>query len=378
MVIGFVSKADPFHNRVAWSGTYYKLREAIELAGFDVRWIPCGNTLYETLLMFLLKVWNNTLGRKSKWLLELHFRPIAKLRAKELDTNPIVKECDCLFFPCGAQMAPFSKIRMPYIYLSDATASIMKDYYWINYNKKSLEMAFELDEMASQKAFANIRSSQWANDSLTNDYHCDSSKCHVLEFGPNIDINDITPCQPYKGGQLRILFSGVYWNRKGGDVAVEVTELLRDKGIDARLTVAGPDRIPKRCEGKSYIDYVGYLNKNKKDDYKTYLELYAQSHIFLLPTKAECSAIVYSEAAAAGLPCYTYLTGGTGNYVVNGVNGRAIPLEATANDFAEQIIQDIHAGKLPSFREGASRISSERLSWEAWATGFAKIMVKFN
>ena len=42
MVIGFVSRSDPFHDRVAWSGTTYKLREAIELAGFEVRWIPYG------------------------------------------------------------------------------------------------------------------------------------------------------------------------------------------------------------------------------------------------------------------------------------------------------------------------------------------------
>lgn len=77
MIIGFVSKADPFHDRVAWSGTYFKLREAIQLTGFEVRWIPCGNTLCESFMMFLLKVWNNTFVIKYKWLLELHFRPIA-------------------------------------------------------------------------------------------------------------------------------------------------------------------------------------------------------------------------------------------------------------------------------------------------------------
>lgn len=38
--IGYVTAADPFHDRKAWSGTIYKVREAIENAGFNVFWIP--------------------------------------------------------------------------------------------------------------------------------------------------------------------------------------------------------------------------------------------------------------------------------------------------------------------------------------------------
>lgn len=34
--IGYVTAADPFHDRKAWSGTIYKVREAIENAGFNV------------------------------------------------------------------------------------------------------------------------------------------------------------------------------------------------------------------------------------------------------------------------------------------------------------------------------------------------------
>ena len=50
-VIGFVSMDDPFHNRVAWSGTVYKLREAIEMAGFEVKWIPY-NTHFKSKLLY--------------------------------------------------------------------------------------------------------------------------------------------------------------------------------------------------------------------------------------------------------------------------------------------------------------------------------------
>lgn len=374
-VIGFVAmhNHDPFHNRAAWSGSIYKLREAIEMAGFEVRWIPYNTRTKSKLLYHSINIWNRCF-RKHQWLPSHHFRPSVKAWAKEIDANPKLKECDYLFYPLTAKIANFTKNGKPYIYLSDYIVTDMLDYYFYNIIKKSKTMAIEMDTKASQKAFINIRSSKWANDGLINNYHCDKNKCHILEFGPNIDTKDIRRGQVYNGGQLKILFSGIGWDRKGGDIAVETVEILRSKGIDARLTVAGPLQCPNSCKGKDFIDYIGYLNKNDANDYEKYLDLYEHANLLLLPTKAECSAIVYSEAAAAGIPCYTYLTGGTGDYVVNGVNGYALPEGSPANAFAEQILHDIKTGRMPSLHEGALNLFHDRLSWEAWANGFSKIM----
>lgn len=372
-VIGYVSLTDPFHDKVAWSGTIYKLREAIEMAGYEVRWIPYNVSMKNKMLYYYLMVQNRIFHRR-KWVTKFHFRPLAKMWAKDIDNNPALKECDYLFFPLASQIAPFSKNGKPYINISGYTVPDMQDYYFHNENEQAMAMAIELETVAAQKALVNIRSSKWANDGLINHYHCDKNKCHILEFGPNIDTKDIRKGQTYNGGQLRILFSGIDWNRKGGNIAVEAVEILRNKGIDARLIVAGPKRCPKICKEKDFIDYIGYLNKNKANDYKKYLSLYENSHLLILPTKAECGAIVYSEAAAAGIPCYTYLTGGTGSYVVNGVNGYALPAGSPANAFAEQILHDIKTGRMPSLHEGALNLFKEKLSWEAWAKGFDKIM----
>ena len=382
-VIGFVSDYDPFHNKVAWSGTVYKLREAVEMAGFEVRWIPYNTRLRNRLLDYSVMGWNFLIHSTNSWkympcrkrlMSRFHFRPLAKAWAKEIDKCPEIKKCDYLFFPRGAQIALFSKSGKPFVNVSGYVVPDMLGYYYHNITKKSKQMAIEMDAEAAQKAFVNIRSSKWANDGLLNYYHCDSSKCHILEFGPNIDTKDIKKGQTYNGGQLKILFSGVTWGRKGGNIAVKAVEKLRSNGIDAQLIVVGPKKLPKICKGKDYIDFIGYLNKNKVEDYNKYLSLYERAHIFLLPTKAECGAIVYSEAAAAGLPCYTYLTGGAGNYVVNGVNGFALPEGASADAFAEQILNDINTGRMPSLHEGALKLFNEHLSWEAWAKGFSKIM----
>ena len=372
-VIGFVAMDDPFHNRVAWSGTIFKLREAIEMAGYEVRWIPYNVCMKNKLLYYFIMILNRYTHRKI-CLTRFHSRPLAKLWAKEIDNNPTLKECDFLFFPLCAQIAFFSKNNIPYINISGYTAPDMLDYYYHNISEEVKEIAFELEAAVAQKSLLNIRSSQWANNGLIKYYHCEKNKCHILEFGPNIDTKDIRKGQIYNGGQLRILFSGRYWGRKGGNIAVKALEKLRSNGIDAQLIVVGPKKLPKICKGKDYIDFIGYLNKNKVEDYNKYLSLYERAHIFLLPTRAECGAIVYSEAAAAGLPCYTYLTGGAGNYVVNGVNGFALPEGASADAFAEQILNDINTGRMPSLHEGALKLFNEHLSWEAWAKGFSKIM----
>ena len=39
ITFGYVSKANPFIDRKAWSGTIFKIRESIEQAGYTVRWI---------------------------------------------------------------------------------------------------------------------------------------------------------------------------------------------------------------------------------------------------------------------------------------------------------------------------------------------------
>ena len=47
---GYVSKANPFIDRKAWSGTISKIRESIEQAGYTVRWIPYTTPFFKFIL----------------------------------------------------------------------------------------------------------------------------------------------------------------------------------------------------------------------------------------------------------------------------------------------------------------------------------------
>lgn len=129
----------------------------------------------------------------------VHCEPMVREYARTIDMS-LVDKCDYLFFPGGAQISLFLKTEKPVIYYTDATVHVMEGYYWKNIEEKSMTAAKQLEERASRHAFLNIRASQWAIDSVVNDSHSDKANCHVLEFGPNIDIKDVIPITPYGGG----------------------------------------------------------------------------------------------------------------------------------------------------------------------------------
>lgn len=86
----------------------------------------------------------------------------------------------------------------------------------------------------------------------------------------------------------------------------------------------------------------------------------------ILPTRVECSGIVFNEASGFGVPTFTTDTGGISNYVKNGVNGYRLPLSATGEEFADKLEEIIQNDELPSLSANAKKVYEESNSWDAW------------
>ena len=332
ITIGYFCPINPFVDKRAWSGTFFKIREAIEKGGFKVIWIP---TTKDGVL--------NKLMRKIRERIRGGDRlPIYSWLNSLMIERKLLKQCDVYFFPGGAQIAPYLSIKRPIIYYTDATWKIMLNYYYFDLNPRII-LYGDKTEMAAIQCSINIRSSNWAATSVIEHYNGDANHNYVLEFGANIDERDIKRVQPYLGGRLNVLFSGVDWKRKGGAIAIDTVEILRRNGIDAHLFFVGinMDDIPTDYQNKEFVSYIGFLDKNNKQQYSKYIEILSSSNLFILPTNAECSAIVYCEACAFGLPIYTYDTGGVSNYVINDINGYRLPLNSTAEDFSKKILSTL-------------------------------------
>lgn len=370
--IGYVSQANPFEDKKAWSGTIYKIREAIEDAGYKVIWIPYSDNVF--MLRALRRFIKVLFGKNT---VTDHTKNYYKWCADTIDLT-LVSKCDCLFFPGNAQIAVYKKIKKPVIYYTDANFCIMVDYYWHNQPQWIIKQGNETERLAIQNSFINIRSSKWASDSVINDYDGNPDRNYVIEFGANLEDKDICRINPYTGGTLNILFSGVEWKRKGAETAILTVKQLNERGIKARLFLVGLKDVPQQYVHLPYVEYVGFLNKNYPEQYQKYINIIKQSHIFLLPTHAECSAIVFSESSAYGLPIFTYNTGGIGNYVIDGMNGYKLPLTAREKEFADCIERCLNGKEFEKLSMGGIRLYKEKLNWHSWSEAFKKIMKENN
>lgn len=369
MKIGFISISNP-NDRFAWSGTQYKFYENLSKIS-DVIWLPVKIGFIYNCYSLLYKIIAKSFGKKYS---VMHTRFGAYCMSSSIDKSRIA-DCDVLLCFSSPQLFCLHTNK-PIIYLTDATFQCLYDYYgpFSNFFKANVKEGNLIERVALNKASHIVYSSNWAKNSAINDYEIAEGKISVIEFGANIDEKDIIKHVNGRKETLHILFLGVEWERKGGDIAVKTCRILNEKGIKSTLHIVGIKELPKKYTDESIINYVGFLNKNNPQEYAKLVEVITNSDILLLPTKAECAGVAFSEASANQLPIFTYDTGGIANYVENGVNGYRLDLSCGANEFANKIISTLDNDELDNLRKGCKKIYSEKLNWNVWTTKVGNIL----
>jgi len=170
-----------------------------------------------------------------------------------------------------------------------------------------------------------ILSSQWAIDSATKYYETDADKLKLIPFSSNLstytDQNEIAEIIENRiSAGLKLLFIGVDWQRKGGDKAVDVLNKLNANGIEAKLYVVGTD-VPQQHKNNENIISLGFINKNIAAGEKRIIELLKECSFLILPTKADCTPVVFIEANSYALPVITTNVGGISSVITNNLNG---------------------------------------------------------
>lgn len=367
--IGFINTNSPL-DRKASSGTTFQMCQSLIKIGAEVIWIkPQRNYKYRFFDLFY-KALSFVSGFK---ILRTHTIIMAKLESETLNEKDIDK-CDVLFAPFASTLLYSLKTEKPIIYLSDATFSVMAGYYFKKLPSWNIKEANEIELTALKKSNYTIYASDWAYNSAIKDYNISPDKIRVFEFGANIDDQNIIPHEFIYKNHLDLLFLGVDWDRKGGDIAVEACKYLIEKGLLVTLHIVGIKNLRNDVLNLPFIENYGFLNKNKVEDYDKLVRIIQKSHCLLLPTKAECAGIVFCESSAYGLPIFTYKTGGIANYVYNGKNGYMLPINATGKDFGRKIEECLESGELASMSEIAIKVYKEKLNWSVWGQNIEKLI----
>ena len=365
--IGFLTMGSADNPRV-WSGTVFHMARSLEATGAELRYIGPMDTG---------PLWFDE--RLSRWRAKLrlprtsprHTRKASDLFARQVHgALSGTAATDVLFSPAGSMLVSGLEPGLPVAYSSDATVALMRDYYpnFKAMSRGALREAEDLERKAITRADLIVYPTEWAARSAIDDYDADPSKVHVVPYGANLDAPPREAAlTPRSSGALSLLFIGVNWQRKGGDIAIEAFDALRQRGIGVRMTVIGctpPDRA-RRPE----ITVIPFLDKNDPAQRRVLSEHYLASDIFLLPTRQECYGIVFCEAAAHGVPVVTTATGGVPDVVQDGVTGRTLPEDADGTAYADAIESLLAAdGGLEVVRLAARNDYEARLNWARWGT----------
>lgn len=370
MKIAYISIGDP-HDRYTWSGTFYKMFESLKSQKHSVEWIPVHNNKIGRFEEILLRCFGKFI---HKPVIPLFFKCVAKQYAKSISVEKL-NGYDLIYAPCcGPYLCHLKGIVKPIVYMSDASPEALFDYYIYNVPKYNRNQANEMERISLDKCAAIIYGSDWAKDCAVNFYNQDETKIHVIELGANLDDKDIIKKEYSYDGHLHLLFLGVDWKRKGGDIAVSACKYLNAHGIPSTLHIVGIRELNEDIKSLPYVDYVGFLDKNNQMQYGKLVDMIKLCHCLLLPTIAECAGVVFGETSAYGLPSFTHHTGGTTNYVLNGQNGYGLPLGSTGEDFGKIIKRSLENGELEKMSKTCIEVYKEHLNWNVWGKKMNKII----
>lgn len=367
--VAYIDADNPGDKR-SWSGIPYNLVQQLRrFYDVDIIWLP--RTFTEKMISAAGKVFSILTGKR----VETGFGKLsAKLKGRRVTAALRKKKYDAVFFR-GSNLAAFAKTDIPQrVYYTDACFHQMVDYYFYNLPQSNIMDGNDVQRMAMENCNINVFASHWALKDAVDYYHIPESNCHIGYFGASVDTTHFNK-QKHDESLVNLLFVGVDWERKGGQIAVECTKLLNTKDPSRRYVLHFVGCNPPYEIKDENIKLYGFLNRNIPEQAQKMISLREQADIFILPTKAECAGIVFCESSAYGIPSITFDTGGIGDYVINGENGYRLPLGSTPEDFANKILEVLaDKGKLQYMQKTSVEMFKKRMNWDALGDRFKELI----
>jgi glycosyltransferase involved in cell wall biosynthesis len=277
---------------------------------------------------------------------------------------------DVVFSPSSIPIA-YLDCAQPIAFWTDATFASIADFYprFSNLARRARAAGDAMEAAAIARAALAIYSSEWAAASAIEHYDADPAKVQVVSFGANLDqsatsatVDGIIEARP--PDTCKLVFTGVEWDRKGGDVAVEVARQLNAGGVRTTLTILGAS--PGSVADMPFVRSFGFVNKASARGRHAIEQALAEAHFLILPARADCTPIALCEANAFGTPVLASRVGGIPTIVRDDLNGRMFDPHAGPGSYCAYI-----SGLLSDYERYRSLARSSfdeyaaRLNWEA-------------
>lgn len=277
----------------------------------------------------------------------------------------------------GLTVMPIAQVssKIPIVFWNDSPFAGMLDWYpeFSSMRPKTIAHGHAMEIDAHRRASLAIYSSQWAADIAVREYGADPARVKIVDFGPNIPVTwDRDYVRDQVVGRLkppyRLVWIGVDWQRKGGDVAVAVASQLHAAGLPIELAIAGVTP-PRAVSALPFVNALGFLSK------PAVTRLIDSATFLLLPSRADLSPIVFNEASSLGVPVISRPIGGIPAIIHDGRNGRLFSDSATPAEIAAYIRDTIADANV--YRELALNAYLEyetRLNWDVAARRIVELL----
>ncbi len=297
-------------------------------------------------------------------------RPLLRAYASAVEAAQRRHDADVVLVSESPVIA-LARLDVPVVTWTDAVFGGMVGYYpdFTGLSPGTVRRGDEAERSALHRATAVVFLSEWAAEQARRLYQVPDEKIRVIPFG------GVLPALPSSAAVLEsirrrstqseigLVWMGGNWFRKGGDRAIEIGQILRDRGHAVRLTLVGGP-AEKDVAQLPWVKSLGTLRRSSEKDTERLASLFLSSHVHLLPTVAECMGLGLAEASAYGVPSVATRTGGTPSCVVEGSTGFLIPEGSAAESYADAVEQIVLSPEVfAEFALRARRDYVERLSY---------------
>jgi glycosyltransferase involved in cell wall biosynthesis len=368
MRLAVVAAADPL-DIGTWSGTPYFMTKTLQEKFPNLLAIRTPRPIWTQYLRRILL-------KASAGQIDLFWNEnLAKWDAMHIAEQLRNERVDVAFCIGNAPLSAFIAEKIPTIHVSDATVPLMRAYYaeFSRLPKALAQSALRLDSASVLRSRACLFSTEWAARSAIRDYGADPARVHVIPWGANIDLQNVCSREAaVPSGVCHLVFVGVDWERKGGAIAVAATRRLSAAGHSVKLHIIGAN--PELEKDDSSIIH-GFIKKGTVEGRLKFDQIMRQAAFLFVPTRQDCSPMVFPEANSYGVPVIATRTGGVPDVVQEGVNGHLLAIEATADAYAD-LIWTIWTDRLryENLRNSSKEQFDRVLNWESWKTAVVPII----
>lgn len=331
MVVNYFTTFDA-NNINIWSGLGIYYRRILEKGSYEINHLN-----YITFPNHYV----HSINSRIHGLIRKKYSPRFNLAVSKFYAREAAKNINpgALIFTPNIEALAFMNNGYKKVLYSDATFERLVNFYpsYSKFTEKSIKLGHQIERRALENADLIIYTSEWAADSAVNFYNADPKKIHIIPFAANLQHTpskseiESNVVERNLHQKVELIFFGTDWERKGGDIALEVVQRLNNNGIKSVLHVVGIKKYPNGIN-KTYIKDHGFFSKEDPKNQQLIVTLLLKSHFLILPTKADCTPIVLSEANSCALPCIASDVGGNSNIIKNNINGRIFPLKNFIED----------------------------------------------